>query len=117
MLPLPCPNAGTFTSLSFENATLVRSNLGGLGGRCDPTSFPHECADGALTSQTAHELYFDNVGKTADGRSIGLAVRNASEYRAWNPTINGRRNSQDGARAPRARRVLSWPTLRPPFVC
>ena len=82
----------TFTDITFKQAQLARSNLGGLGGRCDPGSSDGGsllCTDGATTSATAHEVYISNVGKSADGALLDLRITNESEYRAWNVAING----------------------------
>ena len=72
----------TFTLLSLSEARLARSNLGGLGGRCDANAA--ECTDGLRNASTPAELYFERVGVGVD-----LRVANASEYRAWNVGSNG----------------------------
>ena len=72
----------TFTLLSLSEARLARSNLGGLGGRCDANAA--ECTDGLRKASTPAELYFESVGVGVD-----LRVANASEYRAWNVGSNG----------------------------
>jgi hypothetical protein len=53
----------------FDDARLAISNLGNLGGRCDPGSAHEEgvdpaalCTTGARTNHTPHELYIENVG-------------------------------------------------------
>ena len=38
-MALQCGEAGAFTDLSFRNAELVQSNLGGQGGRCQDVTF------------------------------------------------------------------------------
>ena len=38
---------------------------------------------------TPHEIYYSDVGTTADGVRIDLRVTNTSEYRAWNANRNG----------------------------
>ena len=89
---------GDFALINF-NTSLVRSNLGGAGGRC---STPGLCEE-LQTAVTPHEVYISRVtdlGKLR-GRNetswVDLRITNETEYRAWNPNINGIRNAESGA--------------------
>jgi hypothetical protein len=44
--------------INFHNATLVRSNLGGVGGRC---SIAGACEE-QQTASTPHEIYISQLG-------------------------------------------------------
>ena len=96
---LTCLPRVSFTVLSFEHASLVRSNLGGLGGRCSRAG---RCVEGAPLASTPHEIYFANVGRVTSAtgggeHSLDVRIVNESQYRAWNVNINGiKRRRRDG---------------------
>ena len=86
--------------IDFSGARLVRSNLGGLGGRC---AEPDECAE-TQTATTPRELYFSNVLSlvdplastfTARTDAVDLRVTNQSEYRAWSAQPRARVHPTD----------------------
>lgn len=84
------------TLISFSNSQLYRSNLGGQGGVCDVEGYEDRClvntAPRAGTLDTGPEvqdIYIENVGVTDYGEQIDLKITNETEYRAWNPTVNG----------------------------
>ena len=75
----PCVQVvGLEVDLSFDNATLIASNLGGKGGPNDPTSI-----------STPHLIHYGGVGAMPDGTRIDLTVSNATEYHAYNSNNNG----------------------------
>lgn len=84
-----CEPIASFTRLSFESARLVRSNLGGLGGRCDADESPSECESGATAADTPREILIDGIGIASSGEEISLGIVNVSEYKAWNNVYNG----------------------------
>ena len=86
-----CQPADSFTTISFAGATLVRSNIGGQGGRCVT---PGLCAENE-TASTPHEIFIRDVGQFM-GQSIGLRITNETEYRAWRETINGVKREEEG---------------------
>jgi hypothetical protein len=90
-----CQPHGTFTMLTFGSSTLLHSNLGGQGGRCDANDRPADCLAGATSTGTAHNLHFAGVGEQA-GQSLDLVVSNRTEYRAWNAAANGVSRSDNG---------------------
>ena len=74
---IPCvPTHGQLVRITFDNATLIRSNLGGHGG-------PHE-----PPSSTDQYLQYSHVGTLPDGSAIDLRVANLTAYHAYNPSIN-----------------------------
>ena len=81
-----CQPPDSFTQISFEAARLRRSNLGGLGGRCDNNGAL--CTEGQTTTSTPRDLYIENVGVHTSGQ-IDLRIVNESEYRAWETARNG----------------------------
>jgi hypothetical protein len=81
-------SAGRIAVFDFEGE-LVRSNLGGEGGRCNE---PGRCVE-LQNASTPRELYLRSVGKLSDGTQIDLRITNRSEYRAWNAALNGIRSS------------------------
>ena len=87
---IPCTPANSFTHLNFDGASLVRSNLGGQGGRCysrpmaDPpvdwTDLCEEQCDitnGPCTSP--QEIYIRNVGTAPGSVTMDLRITNESE--------------------------------------
>jgi hypothetical protein len=62
--------------ISFDNATLIHSNLGGQGG---PTTLP---------AAAAQYIHYANVGAMPDGTPIDLRVTNVSAYHSYNPAVN-----------------------------
>ena len=75
LMLMPCMPRDYSTLLSFANALLVRSNLGGRGGRCSDAT---RCVE-PLTPTTPHEIYFANLGRTRTGERIDLRIVNQSE--------------------------------------
>ena len=68
---LGCTPAQSFVRMTPDNANLVRSNLGGQGGRCSSTSLCEEtcapcagelCTEAECAGKMAQEIYFTNVG-------------------------------------------------------
>ena len=84
-----CIPAESFTAVTFDNATLRRSNLGGLGGRCDETAFAVGMCELPQTESTPHEIFIVNVGRAPNGARIDLRITNETEYRAWRLGHNG----------------------------
>ena len=90
-----CEPRDTFVVIDFSSSRLVRSNLGGLGGRCDSNAAL--CTEGMRTSSTPHDLTIEDVGYAHGGATLGsggsqsitLQITNQSEYRAWNTNVNG----------------------------
>lgn len=80
-----CVPRGSFTPLDFPSSTLVRSNLGGQGGKCTSTAI----CDEVTNSGTPHEVYIRNVATSPAGASVDLRITNASEYKASRPENNG----------------------------
>jgi hypothetical protein len=77
-----CIPLDSFLSLSFAEATLVRSNLGGQGGRCTVLGV----CDELQTASTPREIYFRNVGIEPNTfHSIDLRITNHTEV--CTPTI------------------------------
>ena len=72
-------------ALSFDNATLVGSNLGGIGGQ------------GAPDALTPPVIRYHNVGRRADGAVIDLEVRNLTAYRAFAARNNGLKAQDAGS--------------------
>lgn len=98
----PCIPGSSFTGIRFDDAVLVRSNLGGLGGRCDDASL---CVEPQTVSQAngLREVRIQDVGLAdIDGRGEGyqtpidLRIRNESEYK-------GAPRNSDRSRAASAR--------------
>lgn len=80
-----CVPRESFIPIWFENSTLVRSNLGGMGGRCH---IPGACAE-LLSTDTPHEIYIEDIAVSASGDRVDLRITNQSEYRVWNAYWNG----------------------------
>ena len=79
------PFTADTTLISFgAKARLARSNLGGVGGRCDADG--SECTQGLRTASTPPDVYIENVAPNVD-----LQLTNESEYRTWNANANGLR--------------------------
>lgn len=118
-----CQPRDTFTLITLVDAILVRSNLGGVGGRCNANqrerplngSSPggHWCSEGETTNSTPHELYLARVGFTPTQEQIDLRITNVSEYRAWNANVNGGACARRGRADAIARRSLRSPTRLP----
>lgn len=79
----------SFTKLSFDNASLRHSNLGGQGGRCDESEYPPGQCEVAQTPTTPHEIYITGVGSEPSGSRIDLRIVNETTYRAWRLGHNG----------------------------
>mgnify|MGYP006139452249 CR=1 FL=1 len=73
-----CQNRESFVMLLFEDSVLVRSNLGGQGGRCDTDA--SLCTEGLTNMSRPHDIYLHNVGTADDGTTIDLSITNQSEY-------------------------------------
>jgi hypothetical protein len=108
--PDECTAPGSFVNQYLQSATLVRSNLGGLGGRCATAGNCEELYDPATTP---HEIYIKNVGTNkvdhvysgaygaGTGRPFDLRITNTTEYRAWRTDPNnGIKRDADGHNAP-----------------
>ena len=78
-----CTPTHSFVHLDFKHATLVRSKLGGFGGRCVSADRCKEVEHSA----TPHEIYYANVAP--DLADLDLRVTNKSAYHAWDSTANG----------------------------
>ena len=97
-----CIERESFVYLDFASATrddglsdpsscdgiLEHSNLGGLGGRCTMIGQEGLCRS-APNASTPHEILMRSVGTLGRGESIDLRITNESEYRGYNPEING----------------------------
>jgi hypothetical protein len=57
-----CVPADSFTPIDFGVARLARTNLGGLGGRCDVDREPELCTEGGRTVTTPNDVYIMDVG-------------------------------------------------------
>ena len=91
-----CTPQEAFTFLGFDSAFLVRSNLGGQGGRCVDQTYSvndsvtwQEVCDEPESPSMPHEIYIRGLGTTPEGSKIDLRITNESEYRAWREAING----------------------------
>jgi len=73
--------------INFDNASVVRSNLGGQGGRCASLN---EC-DEIETPTTPHEVLIRDIGTNTLGSSepIDMRITNITEYHAWRTRWNG----------------------------
>ena len=80
---------------TFDIATLVRSNLGGMGGRCTTEGL---CVE-PQTASTPHEIYYQTVGVTRSGEPIDMRITNQSEYRGWNIRLNGIKKNSQGSQS------------------
>jgi hypothetical protein len=85
-----CTPAEAFTGITFDDAVLVRSNLGNLGGRCysRPDASPpmawselcdEECDHANGRCSSPPEIYIRNVGSAPGGIRIDLRVTNETE--------------------------------------
>ena len=89
-----CTQPDSFIHIDFDVAVLVRSNLGGEGGRC---FIAGTCLELYNESTTPHEIAIQGVGfnalgpgvSEADGQRIDLRITNMTEYRSWNRMWNG----------------------------
>ena len=95
-----CTPQEAFTALSFATARLVRSNLGGQGGRCVNMTYDVNesytwdlLCDEEQSPSTPHEILMRGLGTTPDNNRIDLRITNESEYRAWREAINGIKSS------------------------
>lgn len=99
-----CVPGSSFVPILFRDASTVRSNLGGQGGRCNQGPLPQGCDEQASTdppdSSSLQEIYIRNVGTNViglehtdgvptNGRQIDMRITNLTEYRAWEPEWNG----------------------------
>ena len=100
-----CIERNSFVFLDFDNGAsdtsscdgiLEHSNLGGLGGKCTMVGQEGLCRSGAPNASTPHEILMRDIGylglATIGDRlseSIDLRITNESEYRGYNPEING----------------------------
>ena len=91
-----CVPADSYVDIRFDGASVVRSNLGGKGGRCTD---PSEC-DEVQSASTAREIYIRDVGvhelgaeynggQRANRAPIDLRITNLTEYHGWNTPLNG----------------------------
>jgi hypothetical protein len=112
---MSCTPIDAFTSLNFATAHVVRSNLGGAGGRCVDTTYSdgrsvywYELCDERQPSVNVPEtpsglgnmhVLIRGLGSTPAGEPISLLVRNESEYRPWNSRHNGVKRSREGSNA------------------
>ena len=81
-----------FTPIGFDVATLVRSNLGGKGGRCETNGLCEEYLPAADAPSATREVLYKTVGFTRPPlpyEAIDLRITNESEYRAWRVRLNG----------------------------
>lgn len=109
-----CVSAAAFTDLDFTHSHLVRSNLGGLGGRCftddsvdPPLAWSDVCleecdvANGQCDSPP--EIYMANVGTTTEGDCLNLKITNETECaRCRRIARSTRASARAQARQPRA---------------
>lgn len=90
-----CAPADSFTAITFDNAMVVRSNLGHQGGRCRDVTW-----DGVFSSWTAAcdepqsvgmapEVLIRDIGRGPGNVRIDLRITNETEYKAWNERLNG----------------------------
>lgn len=81
-----CAVPGSFTNLDLQYATMIRSNLGGQGGRCSKWN---RCEE-PETAETPHEIRIADVGvHRLNGKAIDLRITNESEYFGYNTDVNG----------------------------
>ena len=85
----------SFTPIGFDIAKLIRSNLGGKGGRCVTPGLCEELQ----TESTPREILYQTVGFTRPPlayEAIDLRVTNETEYRAWRIRLNGIKRQRTG---------------------
>ena len=88
-----------FTPIGFDVATLVRSNLGGKGGRCETDGLCEEYLPAANAPSATREVLYKTVGFTRPPlpyEAIDLRITNESEYRAWRVRLNGIKRRTQG---------------------
>ena len=93
VVDISCTPSESFVPVSFSGATLVRSNLGGLGGRCVSVGACEEIQD----ATTPHEIYIRGIGSHVIGEAYGIStgepidmiITNTTEYHAWDTQWNG----------------------------
>jgi len=95
---IPCVVGDSFVALNFHDATVVHSNLGGLGGQCGIKVF--DCDENEVTDATPHEMLIrgvgvNNVGPAANDEVVDLRITNTSEYKQWTPNWNGIKRGED----------------------
>ena len=105
-----CTPQDSFVQLSFGASQLVRSNLGGRGGQCEPEYIADlgACVEAYSPTQPP-EIYIRNIGtnkyskrfeaegiydqpgfnRSQIGLVIDLTINNLTEYRSWEN--NGRK--------------------------
>ena len=71
-----CSIPEAFVALDFNRASLVRSNLGGIGGRCATAA--GQCEE-TQTESTPHEILIRHVAVDDALGSINLRITNQSE--------------------------------------
>ena len=103
---ITCVPRGSFTAIELSDANLVRSNLGGQGGRCysragTTTLWSDYCEEecGALDvagnvipggiCNSLPEVYMRDIGWAPGGTCVDLRITNESEYRSWRTGHNG----------------------------
>ena len=81
-----CTPQEAFTALSFATARLVRSNLGGQGGRCVNMTYDVNesytwdlMCDEEQSPSTPHEILMRGLGTTPDNNRIDLRITNESD--------------------------------------
>ena len=88
--PLECVPPDSFTAISFASASLSRSNIGGMGGRCDTNAAL--CTDGLRSESTPTDMLIKHIATLSQvdpSETIGLRITNETEYKAWNTNVNG----------------------------
>ena len=88
-----CELRESFILLDFAKATLVRSNLGNVGGRCTYEGACEEMQD----SSRPHDIYYRGLATLEDGSNVNLRITNLTEYRAYEPFRNGVKAKAGGA--------------------
>ena len=88
---LECTPYDAFTHIVFDNARLVRSNLGGQGGKCkdrtdsgNTITWDQQCdehcdLENGICPNPAPELYVANAGVGPTGEIFDIRIRNESE--------------------------------------
>ena len=104
--PGACISLQSFTNVDLtDDTTIVRSNLGGQGGRCVTTpatatspAVPwsdvcdEQCDIATGECDSPPELYLATVAYMTDSSGttcVNMRITNLTEYRAWQTTNNG----------------------------
>ena len=89
----PCVDNSGFVNLDFARSEtkLVRSNLGGVGGRCfeDGECSESGPAPGSAEEGDRKELYFSGLARTDANARVDLRITAVSPYKAHFPDRNG----------------------------